>query len=212
MEASSTPRRAPCVQRLASPRATCALAATLAVLLHGCAAVPFAVLGGFLVQAGGGAVVKTGTEYRAGGVAYRTFAIPMADVHAAVLEGFRRTGIVVAKDETSKKGELTVEGCMQWRSVRVYLTPLTPALTAMKLVVKRNVLMGDKATASELVGQTERVLRENPAFAPLLLGIGTARGPRVYATRPIRPYQTLARRPVRPPPPASGSRLAAGRA
>jgi hypothetical protein len=97
----------------------------------------------------------------------------MADVHAAVLEGFRRTGIVVAKDETSKKGELTVEGCMQWRSVRVYLTPLTPALTAMKLVVKRNVLMGDKATASELVGQTERVLSENPAFAPLLLGIGT---------------------------------------
>ena len=61
---------------------------------------------------------------------------------------------------------------MQRRSVRVYLTPLTPTLTAMKLVVKRNVLMGDKATASELVGETERVLRGNPAFASFVQDSG----------------------------------------
>src|SRR5262245_44167801 len=112
MVASSTPRRAACVQRFASPGAIAALGSTLAVLLYGCAAVPLAVVGGSLAQASSSAVVKTGTEYGAGGVVYRTFTIPMADVHDAVLEGFRRTGIVVAKDETSKKGELTVEGYM----------------------------------------------------------------------------------------------------
>ena len=116
-------------------------ALVFAVALPGCAALPLAVLSGGM-QAGGGALVKTGTEYTASGAVYRTFAIPLADVHAAVLEAFHRTDIAVAQDEASPKGQRVV-GEAQHRTVRVRLTPLTPALTQMELVVKRNLLASD---------------------------------------------------------------------
>jgi hypothetical protein len=48
----------------------------------------------------------------------------------------------------------------------VKLQPLTPVLTAMELGVKRNILASDKATASELLAQTEQILvPENPPSA-----------------------------------------------
>jgi len=141
-------------------------ALVFAVALPGCAALPLAVLSGGM-QAGGGALVKTGTEYTASGAVYRTFAIPLADVHAAVLEAFHRTDISVARDEASPKGQRVV-GEAQHRTVRVRLTPLTPALTQMELVVKRNLLASDKATASEVLARTEQVLAEKPMLAARL--------------------------------------------
>jgi hypothetical protein len=136
------------------------IVATLAVgcVLPGCAALPFAVVGGALLQAGGGAVVKAGTEYTASGVVLRTFNIPVADVHAAVLEAFRRTEIGLAKDETSTKGQWTMVGVAAHRKVYVRLTPLTRTLTALELGVKRNLFASDKATGSELLAQTEQAL------------------------------------------------------
>jgi hypothetical protein len=127
-------------------------------VLPGCAALPFAVVGGALLQAGGGAVVKTGTEYTASGVVRRTFSIPVADVHAAVLEAFRRTEIGLAKDERSPNGQWTMVGVVEHRKVHVWLTPLTRTLTALELGVKRNLLASDKATGSELLAQTEQAL------------------------------------------------------
>jgi hypothetical protein len=38
-------------------------------------------------------------------------------------------------------------------------------LTGMTLIVKRNVLLKDRATSSELLEQIEQVLSENPTFA-----------------------------------------------
>jgi hypothetical protein len=136
------------------------IVATLALgcVLPGCAALPFAVVGGALLQAGGGAIVKSGTEYTASGVVRRTFTIPVADVHAAVLQAFRRTEIGLAKDETSPKGEWTMVGVAEHRKVHVRLTPLTRTLTALELGVKRNLLASDRATGSELLAQTEQAL------------------------------------------------------
>jgi hypothetical protein len=82
------------------------------------------------------------------------------------------------KDEMSTKGELTITGEAPHRSVRVKLTPLTPALTQMELRVKRNCLASDKATASELLAETERALAENPAFAARLEDVSTRCSPR----------------------------------
>ena len=151
------------------------LASTLA--LDGCAALPLAVVGGAALQAGGGAVVKAGTEYTASGAVYRTFTIPIADVHAAILETFRRTQLTVAEDEPVKKGQRLV-GRAEHRTVKVELVWLTPSLTSMQLVVKRNLLASDRATASELVAQTEQMLAENPAYAPRLDRAPTGTAPR----------------------------------
>jgi len=145
-------------------------ALVFAVALPGCAALPLAAFSGGMLQAGGGALVKTGTEYTSSGAVYRTFAIPLADVHAAVLEAFHRTDISVAQDEVSPKGQRVV-GEAQHRTVRVRLIPLTPALTQMELVVKRNLLASDKATASEVLARTEQVLAEKPTFAARLDGV-----------------------------------------
>jgi hypothetical protein len=140
-------------------RAHCIVATlVLGSVLPGCAALPFAVVGGALLQAGGGVIVKTGTEYTASGVVHRTFSIPVADVHAAVLEAFRRTEIGLAKDETSPNGEWTMVGVAEHRKVYVRLTPLTRTLTALELGVKRNLFASDKATGSELLAQTEQAL------------------------------------------------------
>jgi hypothetical protein len=136
----------------------------LAVMaLQGCAAIPLAAVVGPVLEAGGGVLVKTGTEYTASGTAYRTFTLPVDDVHAGVLEAFRRTQVAVERDESSAKDEELV-GLAGHRTVRVRLTPLTPSLTSMELDVKRSFFTSDKATTSELLAQTESVLAENPRY------------------------------------------------
>jgi len=147
-----------------------------ALLVQGCALLPVAAVGSALLEAGGGALVKTGTEYTASGLAIRTFAIAAVDVRAATLTAFARTQVAVVDDDVSKKGIITLTGETPRRTVRVRLTPLTPTLTQMELRVKRNLLVSDKATASELLAETERTLAENPAFAARLVDVSNCCG------------------------------------
>ena len=138
--------------------------ALLALALQGCAAIPLAVFAGSLVDAGGGVLVKTGTEYSASGTARRTFNLSSDDVHTAVLETFQHAEITVTRDEPRKNGR-TILGATQGRKIRVRLFTLTPVLTAMELDVKRNLLASDKATASELLAENEHVLAERSTVA-----------------------------------------------
>jgi hypothetical protein len=153
------------MRRRAARRALATTTVSLGVLAaQGCAAIPLAVIAGSLLEAGGSAIVKTGTEYTASGTALRTFAVPVEQVHAAVLEAFSRVQILVVREQTSPKRH-RIEGRMQGRKVRVDLFPLTPTLTAMTLDVKRNAFASDKATASELLAQVERAVNDGLAAA-----------------------------------------------
>jgi hypothetical protein len=138
------------------------LAATLA--LSGCAALPLAVVGGAMLQGGAGAVARTGTEYTLTGAVYRTFTIPSNAVRAAVLLAFERAGVSVSRVVESEDRE-EIEGQLRHRTVQVRLTPFSESLTGLTLVVKRNPLLRDRATSSELLEQIEQGLAENPAFA-----------------------------------------------
>ena len=135
-----------------------AAVALVATALQGCAAIPLAVLAAPLLDLGGGVVVKTGTEYSASGTVYRTFGLPVAQVRSAVLETFRRAQITVTRDDASPEQD-RIAGKVYGRKIRVKLQPLTPVLTAMELVVKRNILASDKATASELRLSRQRPIR-----------------------------------------------------
>jgi hypothetical protein len=137
------------------------------IALGGCAAIPFAALGGAAMESGAGAVVKTGTEYTMGGTAIRTFMIPENAVRAAVIQAFDRAGVAITEQE-AKGDHVQIVGELHKRTVRVRLTPLSNMLTSMTLVVKRNILVKDRATTSELLEQVEGVLSENPSFARLL--------------------------------------------
>jgi hypothetical protein len=137
---------------------------TTMVGLHGCAAIPLAAVGASVLEAGTGAVVKTGTEYTFGGSVERTFTIPKDAVWSADLQAFDRAGVKVPTVEVSDDHE-DLEGQLQHRTVRVRLTPFSESMTSITLTVKRNFLFNDRATASELVEQIEQSLAENPTFA-----------------------------------------------
>lgn len=138
--------------------------ASLGIGVGGCAALPLAVVAGSLMDAGGGVIVKTGTEYTASGTVRRTFNLPVDQVHSAVLETFTRAQVVVTRDQASPKRQVIV-ATTQHRKVYVELLPLTPMLTTLELDVKRNVLSSDKATASELLAETEQVVAERAMLA-----------------------------------------------
>ena len=135
----------------------------LGIALEGCALLPVAALAGAALNAGGSAISK-GTEYTMGGTAHRTFTSPIADVHRAILATFDRTGLRLERDESADDARWLV-GKAEHRTVKIRLTPLTPTLTSMQLVVKRNILLKDRATATELVEQTERSLLDEPSIA-----------------------------------------------
>jgi hypothetical protein len=137
--------------------ASVARVGVVAVSLQGCAAIPLAVVAGSLLEAGGGVLVKTGTEYTASGTVRRTFMVPIDDVHAAAVDVLRNAEIVVVRDTAAPKRH-RITGVMQGRKLCVDLLPLTPILTSMEVSVKRNVFASDKATASEIVSQTRRLL------------------------------------------------------
>jgi hypothetical protein len=135
----------------------------LAVVAQGCALFPLAAVGGAALSASEDALSK-GTEYTMTGTANRTFTYPIDDVHGAILATFDRTGIRVVRDENSENARRLV-GEAEHRSVKVSLLPLAPNLTSMTLVVKRNILMKDKATTNELVEQTVRALADRSGAA-----------------------------------------------
>ena len=86
-------------------------------------------------------------------------------MHGAVIETFRRAQITVTRDDASPQRD-RIAGKLYGRRVHVELLPLTPVLTSMSLGVKRNILASDKATASELLAQTEQILVPEHTAAP----------------------------------------------
>ncbi len=138
--------------------------ACVASVVQGCAALPLAVLAAPLLSAGGDALVKTGTEYSADGTVHRTFPLPIEQVRWGVREAFVRAQVTVTGDDYSSERD-RIDGNMSHRTVNVELLSLTPVLTSMQLVVKRNALASDKATASVLLAETEKVLE--PWLTPL---------------------------------------------
>ena len=93
---------------------------TMTVGLHGCAALPLTVVGGSVLGAGTGAIVKTGTEYTIGGSLERTFTIPKNAVRFAVLQAFDRAGVNLSADKVSGDRE-EFKGDLQHRKVRMSL-------------------------------------------------------------------------------------------
>jgi hypothetical protein len=154
------------------------------VMLHGCAALPLAALGGSVMASGAGAIVKSGTEYTFSGTAHRTFTVPINAVRAAVLEAFNRADVQVEAETTDRD---RIVGKLRRRTVKVELTAFSSSLTGMELSVTRTVFK-DRATSSELLEQIEQVLAENPTFARRLQRVPTpdaAASPALYwlATR-----------------------------
>jgi hypothetical protein len=137
-----------------------ALLFLLALSASGCVAAALPALGLAAMSDAAGSAAKAGVEHTIGGSAYRTFSAPLDEVRTAVLQSFGDLEIDVTEDEELDDGGARIVGEAQHREITVKLEPVTPALTRLKMFVRKGWFGRDSATSSELIEQTARALAE----------------------------------------------------
>jgi hypothetical protein len=144
------PRQPKAGRRLRLPLAAAMLVLWLSQT--GCIGVGLTVLG-----AGLGIGAGTATSYTLNGFAYRTFAAPLPEVERATLLALRNMGIEFEAREAIEQGAL-IRAIGNQRSIKVRLERVTSKTTRIRTVVRINTVLMDRATATEIIIQTEEVL------------------------------------------------------
>jgi len=123
--------------------------ALASVPLGGCAAVALTALG---------VGMATGVGHTLGGMVYKTFTTPQAQVKRATLGALQRMQVKVVKSERKGPTE-TIIGKAGDREIEIELEALTPATTRMKVTAKQDSgILRDGATATEVILQTEKLV------------------------------------------------------
>ncbi len=126
-----------------------ALLALGSMLLGGCAAVALTALG---------VGMATGVGHTLGGVVFKTFTTPQAQVKRATLGALQRMQVKVVKSERIGTIE-SIVGKAGDREIDIELEALTPAMTRMKVTAKQDGgILRDGATATEIILQTEKLV------------------------------------------------------
>jgi hypothetical protein len=117
-----------------------------------CAQFPFSALSLF-----GGNSSTPGVTHSLTGVATRTLAAPMLEVHAATLEALRKLGM--RHETVSDSGTIRmVRAEAQSRQVEIEYQVLKPTSTQIRVTVRNGGFLYDRAAADEIIAQTERQL------------------------------------------------------
>lgn len=108
---------------------------------------------------GVGAGVATGTSvsYTLDGIAYRTFTAPLPQVETAAMTALNRMGMKVEAAEKTERGK-AIKAMGNDRLIEVELEVISSRTTRIRTVAKDGVFFKDRATATEIILQTERVL------------------------------------------------------
>lgn len=115
--------------------------------LMGCVAVGLTALG---------VGMATGVSHTLGGIVYKTFSLPQAQVKKATLAALARMQVKVLKTTRDGSKEIITAKAGD-RDVEVELDALTGKTTRMSVTVKKDGgLLRDSATATEIILQTER--------------------------------------------------------
>ena len=123
--------------------------ALASVPLGGCAAVALTALG---------VGMATGVGHTLGGMVYKTFTTPQAQVKRATLGALQRMQVKVVKSERKGSTEVII-GKAGDREIEIELEALTPATTRMKVTAKQDSgILRDGATATEVILQTEKLV------------------------------------------------------
>lgn len=137
------------------------LALAVAVFLgtQGCAAVGLTLIGSGAGVAGG-----AGTSYTLDSVAYHTFTASVDDMRRATLASLKRMDITVDKDEVTPEGRQLTAQTVD-RAIEIELERITARTTRIRVVAKQGWFFRDRATAGEIIAQTERSLGDMPAVS-----------------------------------------------
>ena len=138
------------------------VAAGLAVGLlgsQGCAAAGLTLFG-----VGAGVSTGTGVSYTLDSIAYKTFTAPVEDLQGATLKTLKRMDITVKENKPGESGRRIVAMASD-RTIEIELDRLTAKTSRMQVVAKQGWLLRDRATAMEIIIQTEQTLDDQPSLA-----------------------------------------------
>lgn len=122
------------------------------LFLNGCAAVGMTLFG-----VGAGVATGTSVSYTLDGIAYRTFTASLPQVEGATRTALSRMGIrieAIAKTEQGKALKATTSD----REIEIELERVSSKTTRMRTVAKQGIFFKDRATATEIIMQTEKIL------------------------------------------------------
>jgi hypothetical protein len=120
--------------------------------LGGCAGVGLALFG-----VGAGISGGTGVNYTLDSVAYKTFAASEPELRTATLRTLKRMAIDVTENQATESGR-QITATAGDRAVDIELDRITAKTSRMRVNVKKGWILRDRATAGEIIVQTEKSL------------------------------------------------------
>ena len=121
-------------------------------LLNGCAAVAVTMLG-----VGAGVATGTSVGYTLDGYAYRTFTAPLPKVESAARTALEWMGIKIEATAKTEQGK-AIAATGNEREIEVEFEVISSNATRIRTVAKQGFFFKDRATATEIILQTEKVL------------------------------------------------------
>ena len=122
-------------------------------ILHGCAA----GLGLTLLGVGAGVATGTSVNYTLDGVAYRTLTAPLPKVELATRTALDRMGIKIEATSAIEQGK-AIKAVANDRDIEIELEMVSNKTTRIRTVAKQGIFFKDRATATEIIIQTEKAL------------------------------------------------------
>jgi Protein of unknown function (DUF3568) len=122
------------------------------LLLSGCAAVGMTLFG-----VGAGVATGTSVSYTLDGIAYRTFTAPISQVEGATRTALDRMGIKIEATSKTEQGK-AIKAVSNDRQIEIELEMVSLKTTRIRTVAKQGIFFKDRATATEIIMQTERLL------------------------------------------------------
>jgi hypothetical protein len=120
--------------------------------LGGCAGVGLALFG-----VGAGISGGTGVNYTLDSVAYKTFAASEPELRTATLRTLKRMAIDATENQATESGRQITANAGD-RTVDIELDRITAKTSRMRVNVKKGWILRDRATAGEIIEQTEKSL------------------------------------------------------
>jgi hypothetical protein len=122
------------------------------VLLGGCASIGLTLFG-----IGAGVTTGSSVAYTLDGFAYRTFTASLPQVESATRSALDRMGIKVDGTANTEQGK-ALHATSNDRQIEIELERVSPKTTRIRTVAKQGMFFKDRATAGEIIFQTEKVL------------------------------------------------------
>ena len=129
------------------------LVGLISIYLNGCAA-PVALT---LFGVGAGVTTGTAVSYTMDGIAYRTFTAPLSQVERATLTALNDMGMKIEGTEKTEEGK-AIKAKGVDRQIEIELQAISLKTTRIRTVAKDGIFFKDRATVTEIILQTERVL------------------------------------------------------